>query len=324
MRKARALSPALVSGIFSIALAGLTVPVAAESLHDWYPSTVDIIEGFEGSSPTKVTDDFDAQGLSVGILQWTVASGSFRKLVQEVGLEKSRALAASLMPQYGQEFEKVIQLSWAKNDKAARSATLKLQSAAARKEVQQWLGSPEVRAAQEALVKQMMEDVLVVAKHWKKTSGNDAPLTFPEFIFFFDAAVQGGLGTFKDGNLSAATKLVLGGKHYISSGDLSIRREMLVNYLADWLSVEWSQAKNKKYYMDAKKNAKLLRANASRLTPSEIHLLFMKYVRASVGNTPYQLPYMNRGVIDILGQGYVNQTHYDFTDEYAKRKPLTN
>lgn len=326
---------------FTLAVTALTLvtPLRGETLTGWYPSTVSIIQKFEGSSHVKVTNDFDLQGLSVGIVQWNVSAGSFADLIRKVGVVKSRSLAAALMPKYGNSFTKLVDLSISGNHKAAREASSKFQDMGkddktglpkgikirpdAMIELQAWLGSEVVKKAQDDLILDLMKSTSKTAQEWKVKFGDKAPLTFPEFMFFFNVSVQGGEGTFKDGALADATKLVRGGESYVK-GDLSIRREALVNYLAEWLSIEWKQAHNAKYYSDARKNADLLRANSKMFTPTQIHLLYMKYVRASVGNTPYHLPFMNRGVIDIIGQGWVNQTYFDFTKEYSARSPLNN
>lgn len=305
----------------------------AETINDWYPSVLHIIKNSEGSSETTVTPDSDLQGLSLGVLQWNIGSGSLNKLINTVGVSETKRIARSNMPTHGATFVKIIDLLQRRKTQQARKVSLSLQTLSsngrkgvglkpsAKKEISAWLAHPSVIRAQKTVIVNSMQDTAKVAISWKRQFKDGSALTFPEFMFFFNMSVQGGLGSFRDGRLADASRLVRKGSNY-TNGDMVKRREMLVNYLADWLSVDWPQAHSKSYYKDAEKNANLLRKQARRLTPSQVHLLYMKYVRASVGNTPYHLPFMNRGVIDILGEGYVNQSYHDYRDIYNKRRPL--
>lgn len=305
----------------------------AETLDDWYPSVSHIIKKSEGSTETTVTPDSDLQGLSLGVLQWNIGSGSLKKLINAVGVNEAKRIARSSMPTYGATYVKIIDLVQRRKTRQARKVSLSMQKLssngrkgiamkpAAKRELAAWLGNSTVKQAQKTVIMTEMQDVAKVATSWKRQFKDRSALTFPEFMFFFNMSVQGGLGSFRDGRLADAARLVRKGSNY-TNGNMGKRREMLVNYLADWLSVDWPQAYSKSYYKDAEKNAALLRKHARRLTPSQIHLLYMKYVRASVGNTPYHLPFMNRGVIDIIGEGYVNQSYHNYRDIYRQRKPL--
>ncbi len=121
--------------------------------------------------------------------------------------------------------------------------------------------------------------------------------------------VQAGQGGLADGALQHATALVREYKVYGVTREENLKRKL--SYLADWLATKWSNTSDPRYYNDAVKNSDLLRKTGTKMSPEDVHLLYIRNVRAITGNTPYQLIFMARGVIDLTGKGWVNGTYFD-------------
>lgn len=348
--------------ILSVIILSLSLAISAkgESLTDWLPTMKKIIQEYEGSSYGAITPDFDNQGLSLGILQWTLAQGDLNEVIEEVGFGRATEIAKETMPEHSTAWIEILRTlnegrrKPSSNERKqsfneARRLSLDFQNRNGGNnvavegdfadELKSWLMHSEISSAQDAAILKEMERAAIAAAAWKKSQGDNSPLTFPVFVFFFNTSVHAGLSSFGitldgDGNitensLSNATRLarIDRGLHYVGDPKDSreekrkMRRKHLVGYLADWLSVEWPLAKNPLYYTDSKKNAALLR-NAD-LSDSQIHLLYMGYVRATVGNTPYSMVTMNRVVISVLGEGWVNQSKKDIRKFYSERQDLT-
>ncbi len=322
-----------------IALPPLAVAADFSTKDDWFSAAGRIIATYEGSSFTKVTDDFDCQGLSLGVQQKPIQNGGLAELIKAIGKDQALSIVQNAMPRHGATFAQIIELSAAGRFADARLEALKLQGthgsekcndgpkgegllASASEELEAWLDTPKVRSAQTVLKHRNANQALSIAYCWKQEFGDSGePLSFNEFLFHFDFATQAGLAGLTDKSFYRSTNLVRAHETYAKTKRGRIAEQ--TRYIAQWLRVEWSDAASKLYYKDARKNAEILETHVDHIDYDMIQLLFTRLTRATTGNTPYQMVFMNRGVIDLLGHGRMNSTYYDFRDIIGAVKPLS-
>lgn len=301
---------------------------------DWKVDAIMIVRSYEGSDFGAVTEDSDGQGISVGNFQYTIKSKSIGELFNAVGVEKAKQLARDKMPHFGRILVQVIDLVGAGKYDEARTVSQQFQSKdtksgkwhvlpAAEAELRTWLTLSDVERAQTDLQNNILNQAWEAAWRWKDQAQNEDELTFSEFLFFVDAGVQGGLEGYTDGSYAAATKRVKEGTEYVANSSEELRKAQLIDYLSSWLKVEWPSAADKRYYLDAQKNADILESRKKSITINQLQLLYIKYLRGSTGNIPYMLTYVNRGVIDVFGDGWIGQTQRnDVQKVFEKHQPV--
>jgi hypothetical protein len=326
--------PRLVGMVVLVATGvGIAGPARGDAPAKWKPTAIKIVGAYEGKGYSQVTADTDCQGLSLGIEQHTVQSGSLLNIInampspafvesveRHLVTSKDVFLAVIELLRNGERTKarrKSLELqdveTSAKCEGGLRGKTVKLN---AKKELEAWLASPPVQAAQNHAADEKLELSFRITECFLRDTEEQAPLHFGQFLFIYGWIVQGGSGSLRDKKLQMATTRVKEYKDYAATKEENIRRK--VDYLADWLAVRWSNTERQSYFADAEKTSKHLRGLARKLSSADIHLLFMRQVRASTGNTPYQLTFMNRGVIDLTGRGWVNGTSFDHRNTFIE------
>jgi hypothetical protein len=143
---------------------------------EWMEVALNITADFEtsGNPWAQVTNDFDEQGISCGILQWNIGQGSLQPLVKDAG----RETISRYMPAYGNELweacHKSIQQALAVARGWQPGGNLR---PAVRAELRALFGSSEMILIQKKYAKVTGRKALELAKKWAADSrGADAPL----------------------------------------------------------------------------------------------------------------------------------------------------
>ncbi|MEM9725817.1 MAG: hypothetical protein AAF909_10175, partial [Pseudomonadota bacterium] len=139
--------------------------------------------------------------------------------------------------------------------------------------------------------------------------------------FFYDFLVQNGGAWVEDFILIDAFDRI--NYRQYRKGDAELVSEKM-SVILQFYETDWRVAHARGYLRDAKANAALLRAALERgeIGVSETGLLLVKLFRGVLGNTPFALPSMNRGVISLLGEGHVNGARYDVRSAFSARGAL--
>ena len=324
-----------LAGLIALSMmaTGISAPARGDAPEKWRSAAIQIVGAYEGKGYSQVTADTDCQGLSLGIEQHTVQSGSLLSIVNLMTTSDFDATVQQYLVTSQSVFVEIVELLRAGEPSKARIKSLELQTvetsgkceggrqgtavkSSVQRELEAWLSSPKVRAAQIKAANEKLDLSFKLTECFLRDTGEQSPLSFGEFLFIYGWVVQGGSGSLRDKSLQRATARVTDYKDYATTREENIRRK--VNYLSDWLAARWTDTARDGYFSDANKTSVHLRNLSHVMSPADVHLLYMRQVRASIGNTPYQLTFMNRGVIDLTGQGWVNGTSFDHRNTFTQ------
>lgn len=146
--------------------------------------------GFETSGDpwSDVTGDFDAEGISCGVLQWNIGQGSLQPLVRKAG----QAVVMAAMPQFGAAFWQACLGTIPEALALVRSwQRSKRLDPAVKQELRALMGSSAMKDQQRAAVAVLAGRAAQLADDWAKTSRAGAR-TLHEFCWFFDLLTQNG------------------------------------------------------------------------------------------------------------------------------------
>lgn len=323
--------------------ASLAAPAAqADTLEAWRKAADRVIAIYEQSSAGEkeydaVSPDFDCQGLSLGSKQWPFRNGSIRRILSQLSKADLERTVRDTMPTHGDVFLRAAEQSLARRHAEARRTTLQLQrvqnsgcqgpkgvglKAGVQAEIGAWLTTPEVLAAQQADERRISDKAVALAVCWAERIGGPRPPAFNEYLFFYDFLTQNGGAWVEDYILIDAFDTV--DYRQYGKGEAELVAEKM-SVIIQFYETDWRVSFAKGYLRDAKKNAAVLQARleAGAIGESEVGLLLIKLFRNILGNTPFGLTSMNRGVISLTGQGAVNGAVYDVRDEIAARSALS-
>lgn len=322
----------LRSILFLAVAVSTTSPAFAAAPEAWANSAMSIVGAYEGKGFGQVTADTDCQGLSLGMEQSTVQSGSLLRLVDLIPADEFSQGVAEKMPTIGQTFLRIVELLRRDDLLGAREEALKVQVVEksnrceggrrgtkvqqdAARELEAWLVSEPVKRAQIKFAREKLDRAFRHAECFMRETYPKQPLDFRHFLFFYGFLVQAGERGLSDSSLENATSLVSRFQNYGVSEQEHVKRK--VEFLSDWFKVQWSNTSDPRYFADAAKNSAELRTLADTFSLADVHLLFIRHVRAITGNTPYQLIFMARGLIDLTGRGWINGQSFDHRKQFS-------
>lgn len=258
---------------------------------NWIKRALEITGDFESNhSPWgAVAGNFDGQGLSAGVLQWNLGTGTLQPIIRSIGFPN----VLKVMPQ-----ERAEALWEACRPTTTVHAAVQLASQwdlAMRHSVSLLMSSPEGQQAQQAASVGIANKAMETATRWNLETRRIG-VRFREFAFFFDLRVQQG------GMAGIWTREV----------DIFIgqNRGEAMNRLLAWLgSRKTSEQSGVK---DALNNGIAWRRFFDRppvgLDPQEVdarfRLLVLAYLRASKATFRWQPSCVNRRGIIAIGFGY--------------------
>jgi hypothetical protein len=252
---------------------------------EWLKTALEITGGFEtaGNPWAGISNDFDGQGISCGILQWNIGQGSLQPLVNSCG----EVAVKKHMPVYGgqlwtachQSISKALATvrSWQPNQKLKPDVL---------KELRTLFGSPEMIDQQMAAAMKVGNDSMDLASRWaNELRGGDPQLK--EFCLFFDLVTQsGGMKGIWLNNVRA----------FIAETG----RAKVDNAICDWIL---NRPPNVDHLSDGKKNAALWKNNVA---DGDVELFTLVYLRCLKSKIRYQVVALNRKATIALTRGWVN------------------
>jgi hypothetical protein len=263
---------------------------------NWLKKALEITGDFEtsGNPWAGVTGDFDAMGISCGVLQWNIGMGSLQPLVINVG----KPLVLAKMPNFG------AQLWQACNSPVAQGLTIvrgwqvnKNLKPVPKAELQNLFGSEQMIGQQTQRAKSLGQNALTQATKWARDlRGATAAATLQEFCWFFDLLTQ-------SGGLSGITAADV--KNFITANNPANTDDVICSWLKNYpatVTVNGQQL-TVAGRVDGKKNADLWRNNVSA---AQLELFVLCFLRAQKSKAQYRPVVMNRrGTIAAL-KGFVN------------------
>ena len=257
---------------------------------EWLKSALEITGGIEtdGNPWAGVSNDFDNQGISCGILQQNIGQGSLQPLVKACG----QTAVNKYMPVYGHELWTACHGSIAAGLAAVRAwqPNNKLKHDV-RDELRALFGSPEMVEQQTAAAQEVGAVAMKLASRWANDLRGDDP-QLKEFCLFFDIVTQN--GSMKGIWLDDV-------RTFISNTG----RAKVDDAVADWLI---SRPSTIAHYSDGKKNAALWR---NSVADADVELFALAYLRCLKAKPKYHVVALNRKGTIALTHGWVNGSLVD-------------
>ena len=303
---------------------GLNTPGARTPFpNDFFLKALAITAQLETSHSIKsdeswgaVADDFDGGGLSCGLLQWNMKSGTLQPLVVAIG--KDAVLQS--MPKYGSQFwnactsldkqeARKIVLSWQSGNR--RSSGSDGNGGALKpdvySELQTLFRSDRMKQIQADRAQSFARSAWDYAVSWLKDQrGENEKPTVKEFAVFYDTFVH--LGGMRIAGEGSTGKKILGFAD-VQAFKSGRRREEVVAEICDWLR---DVSEPMLQVSEAHYNSEIFR---QRLSSNDIDLFILCYLRAiksnSAGGRAKALALCRRGAI-LVDEGKVNQTNFHF------------
>lgn len=258
---------------------------------DWKKAIVTITPGFEttGDPYLGVSGDFDGMGISCGVLQWNIGSGSLQPMVKAVG----KPHVVSSMPIFGGDLWNACNGSISAGLAIVRgwqvNNALKPKPKA---ELKALLGTPAMRAEQDQRIDAVAQLALAKATAWAASQGGAAP-SKRLFCWFFDLVTQ-------NGGLEGLTPQDV--VDFIAANTPERADDLICDFMA-------GQSGSSGHVKDAHKNADLWRNQADA---EKLDLLAMTYLRSKTSNPKWRHVVINRKGAIAMGKGWVNSGKFDF------------
>lgn len=251
----------------------------------WVAAAIEITPGFEtvGDPYGAVAGDFDGMGISCGALQWNIGMGSLQPMVLGAGEGAVRAV----MPVHGVRMWEACNAPVTRGLQIVRAwqsgPTLK---AGPKAELKALMGSPAMRAQQQARIDAKAETALAMARNWSMARDGTEP-TKRLFLWFFDIVTQnGGLKGMTPGQVA----------EFIRLNQPDRVDDIICNFLA-------SRKGASGHVKDAARNAALWRDQANG---EKLEILCMSYLRSGSANPRWRHVVLNRKGTITMGKGWVN------------------
>jgi hypothetical protein len=299
----------------------------------WADSALLFIKTFEGASGKSddhyfgnVTNDFDCQGASLGILQWNFGQRSAAEIVRDNPSGRVQDVIAAKMPVYGEQFSYALQMSQARatlpeslrmvrswQTNSGEPCVLNRKNIAwidrrIPAEMQALLLSDHVLTNQKLEVIRKARKALRIAQEWRRSFGLPEKPDVRELFVFLDFVVQnGGLANSNGVTVSGQTV-----KDFIErsfGGDYSVEDKIgILDHIGAWIR----RLPPGSHSNDALHNIALWKRDASGISASDIQLVALAYLRADIASREYAAVVFNRKATLALGYGRVNKTKREF------------
>ena len=261
----------------------------------WVESALLMTGHFEDSADpwAGVTGDFDGMGISLGVLQWNIGSGSLQRLVKPLG----RAAVVGVMQHNGGEMWDACNGPIDEGLRIVRrwqnGATL---LPAVKEELKAFCRSNAFRAQQVAGADRVARSAIAQARDYAAedpTFGGQVSKRL--FCWFFDLLTQnGGLKTVSYQNV----------EDYIKQFSVLFAADTVCN----WLSARTADEAG---FRDSHKNADGWRGKVKQ---DQLSLFILSYLRALVARTQFRADTLNRKGTIALGFGHVHMGMHNLTE----------
>jgi hypothetical protein len=257
----------------------------------WVETALKVTGHFEDSSDplSAVTGDFDGMGISLGVLQWNIGSGSLQPMITRLG----SGIVGQFMPTFGQDLWRACNSPIPQGLAICRTwqsgATLKKDVLA---ELKALTRSPDFVSRQIARARTVAEQAFAAAAQFAAADPSFSTATKGLFCWFFDVYTQNG-GLKGLGYDDVAAFIAAHGTDKVD------------DTICDWLAGRLGGSVG---YKDAIANAALWRNNV----PAEALSLFvLSYLRAQLSRPKYRADVCNRKATIAIRLGWVHREKHD-------------
>jgi hypothetical protein len=237
-----------------------------------------------------VSGNFDAQGISLGVLQWNIGSNSLQPIVRYLG----KAAATSTMPQYGADLWKAcnttvaeglaIVRAWQPNNKLPKSCFNELKA---------FVRADPFQKRQMDVARSVGNTAWNTASNWSEKRERDH-VSKREFCWFYDVFTQN--GSMKSLTVSKVQDFIA--NHGAAGAD---------HLICDWLAARNDDNRGAR---DSRKNANLWR---DAVADEDLFLFVASFLRIHEANPLWQSDAMNRKGTIALTTGWVHKEKHDLT-----------
>ncbi|WP_371424573.1 peptidoglycan-binding domain 1 protein [Tardiphaga sp.] len=251
---------------------------------EWIETALKVTGHFEDSSDPMgaVSGDFDEMGISLGVLQWNIGSGSLQPLVRKIG----RARVIATMPVYGGELwgacnsavpqGLAIVRGWQVGDKLRPPVKAELKA---------FTHGASFVEQQVAAANHVAQRAMDMAEAWALEDGEVVDKWL--FCWFFDLITQ-------NGGLKSVTHASV--VSFIGATGTTAVDDVI----CDWLASRTSRDAG---FRDSHRNADLWR---DKVPDERLKLFVASYMRALESRTEYRGDTLNRKATIALGEGWVH------------------
>lgn len=260
---------------------------------DWVETALRVTGHFEDSEDPlgAVSGDFDGMGISLGVLQWNIGSGSLQPLILPLGL----ARVLETMPVYGRDLWDACNGNVQHGLSVCRSwqtgATLRKPVLA---ELKAFTGAPAFVERQIARATRVASSAFSTAKAYAASDPAYGNPTKGLFCWFFDVFTQN--GGLKDLDYDDV-------RGFIAHNGL----QRVDDVICDWLATRTDASAG---YRDSRSNAALWR---DQVPQERLSLLVLSFLRSQLARLEYRGDVLNRKAAIAIGRGWVHRELHDLT-----------
>jgi hypothetical protein len=258
----------------------------------WLDTALQVTGSFEtdGDPWSDVTGNFDAEGISCGVLQWNIGQGSLQPMVKAAGL----AEVSQCMPQYGAQLWQACNALIPNGLNIVRSWQINHRlNPAVEAELRAFMGCTAMKNQQRLAVAGVAQQAEHLATTWAQAARTALP-TLHEFCWFFDLVTQ-------NGGLKGLTYADV--QTFISQHAPG----QAVAEICAWLG---AVAKGTAGWRDARKNSA---AWVGVTKKNLLDLLVLSYLRVQKSRPEWRYDAMNRKGAIAVKFGTVHGEALDFT-----------
>jgi hypothetical protein len=237
-----------------------------------------------------VSGNFDAQGISLGVLQWNIGSNSLQPIVRAIG----KTATTTPMPNYGADLWRAcnstvaqglaIVRAWQPNNKLPKACY---------RELKAFVRDAPFQTRQMDVARKVGNTAWNTALDWAEKRGRP-DVSKREFCWFYDIYTQN--GSLKSLTVKKVRDFIA--NHGAESAD---------DLICDWLAARSDDARGA---IDSRKNAKLWRG---AVPDDDLFLFVASYLRIQESNPLWQSDAMNRKGTIALGSGWAHKEKHDLT-----------
>ena len=257
---------------------------------DFLKAGLEITGHFEDSADpfAAVSGNFDAQGISLGVLQWNIGSNSLQPIVRFLG----KAAVTSKMPNYGEDLWNAcnttvveglaIVRAWQPNNKLPKACFNELKA---------FVRDTPFQTRQMDVARKVGNTAWATAQDWDQKRGGSG-VSKKAFCWFYDVFTQNG------GLKSLTVKKV---QDFIANNGA----DQADAVICDWLA---ARADDNRGAKDSRKNANLWRGT---VVDRDMFFFVASYLRIQESNQLWQSDAMNRKAAIAVGTGWVHGTKHN-------------
>jgi hypothetical protein len=283
----------------------------------WASGAIEFIKIFEGGTRKNpeeywknIATDFDCMGISAGLIQFNVGSGSMYRLAQGLRDDELRTMLVETAPNAQEEIFALIRAPKPMAMAVARTLQepeltrpcvpqrkpVRFKQGPFLPEFKNFLAHPIALAVQKREIDSDAARAERLARDWAKvTAGRDEP-DIRERLVFLDLVINnGGLSGITARDVEDHLRNIVGPA--FDSGD----KLLVLQEIENWLNLQ----KDSRFKANALQNIALWKRDVDKILLSDIKLLALARMRSDLSKPAYRALTFNRKALLTLGYGRI-------------------